>query len=505
MTGNQGSRSEVTSPGRTEREPEEAQPERAGGGAGARAGKAPTVPQTVEAGDAAGVPKAGPGVSAVRTGTAARSLGRAFLLAVPAAWVAGVLLWELLLPVSTHCAALLAATPALACAGTGARTGVWLGAGCAVLALGLMGSVPVYEEIGSRVGIGAAIVCVAMASCYTVRRRARLTDELARTREVATAAQQALIRPLPARIEGFTVAAGYLSAARGAAVGGDLYDAVSTVHGVRVVIGDVRGHGLGAVSTVAALLGSFREAAHDEPRLERVPHRLERALERHLAARRYGGAGPGAGGRAAAERAEEQPADAEFAEVDEEFVTVLLLEARSDGSVSVVNCGHPWPYRLLPGPRGECRSELLSTDEPLPPLGMVPLPLAGPEVRHLRLSPGEALFFYTDGAEDARDAVGRCFPLLEALTAAQSGRGARAPRSAAPTAAPGEAGPAGAAAPAALVGHVRRALLRHAGGRLPDDVALLALRRDGCRVHGPRHGPPPERAGAGAPSACSCP
>ncbi|OEV30956.1 hypothetical protein AN219_07830, partial [Streptomyces nanshensis] len=353
---------------------------------------------------------------------------RAAVFAVPAVWAAAVLLLELVLPEGTHCVALLAATPALACAGTGARTGVWLGGGCALIALYPLGSVPVYEDIGSRAGMCAAIVCVAMASCYTVRRRARLTDELARTREVATAAQQALIRPLPPRIEGFTVAAGYLSAARGAAVGGDLYDAVATVHGVRVVIGDVRGHGLGAVSTVAAVLGCFREAAHDEPRLERVPHRLERALDRHLAARRYACAGraerPGSGGGTGEVSAEAEP-------VDEEFVTVLLLEVRADGTVTAVNCGHPWPYRLVPGPRGECRSELVSTAEPVPPLGMLPLPPEGPEPRHLQLPPGEALFFYTDGAEDARDADGRSFPLPEALTAALAGRRARGGRPAA--------------------------------------------------------------------------
>lgn len=232
--------------------------------------------------DGAGTAGATPGPAPVQW-TLRRTVG----FAAPAVWAIGVLVWELLLPVSTHCVALLAATPALACAGTGARLGVWLGGGFALFALYPLGTVPVYEEIGSRFGIFAAILCVAVASCYTARRRARLTDELVRTREVATAAQQALIRPLPPRFEGFTVAAGYLSAAQGAAVGGDLYDAVATAHGIRVVIGDVRGHGLGAVGTVAAVLGSFREAAYDEARLERVPHRLERALDRHLAARRH--------------------------------------------------------------------------------------------------------------------------------------------------------------------------------------------------------------------------
>ncbi|WP_314173303.1 PP2C family protein-serine/threonine phosphatase [Streptomyces winkii] len=420
----------------------------------------------------------------------ARTARRAMAFAVPAVWATGVLVWELLLPVDTHCVALLAATPALACAGTGARTGVWLGGVCAFLALYPLGSVPAYEQIGGRAGMSGAIVCVAMASCYSARRRARLIDELARTREVATAAQQALIRPLPARIGGFGVAAGYLSATRGAAVGGDLYDAVETAHGVRIVIGDVRGHGLGAVSTVAAVLGGFREAAHDEPRLERVPHRLELALDRHLAARHSPPAvPPEPGGRA--RPAEEEP-------VDEEFVTVLLLEVHEDGTVRAVNCGHPWPYRLTAGHAGGCRSEPVCSEEPLPPLGMVPLPPDGPEPRQLALPPGEVLFLYTDGAEDARDAEGAFFPLPEALAAAVAGARGRKGRRA-------TAGAADPLAPEGIVDSLRRCLLRHANGRLPDDVALLALRNDRCRVHGQRREPQPEQAYFDEQLACSCP
>ncbi|SCK54372.1 PP2C family protein-serine/threonine phosphatase [Streptomyces sp. WMMB 322] len=409
---------------------------------------------------------------------------RAAAFAVPALWTAGVVVWELLLPTDTHCVALLAATPALACAGTGGRSGAWLGGGLALLALYPLGSVPVYEEIGSKAGMGAAIISVAIVSCYTTRRRARLSDELARTRQVAAAAQQALIRPLPPRVGRFSCAAGYLSSARGAAVGGDLYDAVDTAHGVRIVIGDVRGHGLGAVGTVAAVLGSFREAAHDEPRLERVPRRLERALERHLDDRRHAPVSP-----------PERGAAGESGEVDEEFVTVLLLQVRADGEVTAVNCGHPWPYRLTTGRNGACRSEPVTTAEPLPPLGLLPLPPEDPSPRHLRLPPGEGLFLYTDGAEDARDAEGRWFPLADALTAALL---AHRPEGA------GRDGGCGVAEPADIVDSVRRSLLRHAGGRLPDDVALLALRNDRCRVHGRAHDPEPQPAAADAALLCSC-
>ena len=399
------------------------------------------------------------------------AVGRALAFAAPAVWVGAVLLWERSLPLGTHFVVLLAATPALACAGTGRSAGIWLGGGCALLALYPLPT-SAYEDIGSRTGTCVAILCVAVASCYTMRCRRRLADELARTRQVATAAQHALIRPLPPRIDGFSVAAGYLSAAHGAAVGGDLYDAAVTVHGVRVVIGDVRGHGLGAVSKVAAVLGVFREAVHDEPQLGAVLRRLEKGLERHLSA--------------GCDEARSGGPACELSEADEEFVTLLLLEIGADGSVSALNCGHPWPYRLsVHG--GAARVEPVSTAEPMPPLGLFPLPSVLPEPHGFQLPPGEGLFLYTDGAEDARDRDGAFFPLRDALGAALAER----PASTTPP------------APADVVRSVRRGLLRHAAERLPDDVALLVLRNDHCGVHGKALEEAPERPAERL--ACSCP
>nr|WP_230885676.1 PP2C family protein-serine/threonine phosphatase [Streptomyces spinoverrucosus] len=232
--------------------------------------------------------------------------------------------------------------------------------------------------------------------------------------------------PLPPRIDGLNVAAAQLSADRGSSVGGDLYEVVATEHGVRVVMGDVRGHGLGATGTVAAVLGGFREAVHDEPELGRVLHGLERALARHL---------------------RERPR----VEQAEEFVTILLLEIGGDGEVRALNCGHPWPYRLR-----ETGVEPLALAEPLPPLGPFPLPADLPAVRYGELRPGEALFLYTDGAEDARDAHGRFFPLPDVLREAVSGD----------------------ISSQAILDTVFTRLLRHSGGSPPDDVALLVLRNE---------------------------
>ncbi|MFD9790667.1 PP2C family protein-serine/threonine phosphatase [Streptomyces sp. NPDC059070] len=294
------------------------------------------------------------------------------------------------------------------------------------------------DAVGPRIATGAAFLLA--VGCLTYAGRAGAARELRRVQEVADAAQRVLLRPPPPRIDGLTVAAGQLCADGdgGASVGGDLYEVMATQYGVRVVMGDVRGHGLGSLGAVAAVLGSFREAVHDEPGLAGVLRRLERALQRHLRE------------RARAEHPSGCAAEPENP-LAEEFVTVLLLEIRPDGQVFALNCGHPWPYRLCGG------AEELLPGDPLPPLGSFPLPAELPLHSCTRLLPGEALCLHTDGASDARDRAGRFFRLQEVLA-----------RAALDT----------PLSPAAVIHCVQRELLRHTGGRLADDVALLVLRND---------------------------
>ncbi|WP_051696239.1 PP2C family protein-serine/threonine phosphatase [Streptomyces sp. NRRL S-244] len=353
-------------------------------------------------------------------------------------------------------------------------------------------------------GLASCAAFLLLAAGCALHIRHGLMAELRRSQEIAGAAQRALLRPLPGRIEGLTVAAAQLSASRGAAVGGDLYEAVPTAYGVRVVIGDVRGHGLPALGAAAAVLGAFREAAYDEPALGGVLVRMERALARHVRDRPW------------PEQAPAGAADTESGP-SEEFVTVLLLQIAEDGSVLALNCGHPWPYLLrepqplepcgasprtalsplspFPGPCPDPRPERrhvqprrrsrrgvwggapvpgrggvgngsarrrrdvqpLDGGETFPPLGVVPV---RPDLKPQdcgRLWPGDVLFLHTDGAEDARDAAGRFFPLRGVLAELASRQ---------------------ADTPARLVAGVHAALLRHTGGQLTDDVALLVLRSD---------------------------
>ncbi|MFE7034648.1 PP2C family protein-serine/threonine phosphatase [Streptomyces sp. NPDC057621] len=298
---------------------------------------------------------------------------------------------------------------------------------------------PLAQQNGLGARIATCAVFFAVGTGLILHVRRGLLRELRQIRRVAGAAQGVLLRPLPPSVDGLNVAAAQVSADRGAGVGGDLYDVIGTEHGVRVVMGDVRGHGLAAIGTVAAVLGSFREAVHDEPELPGVLRKLDRAMARHLR-----------------ERAKaEHPSSGldPDSPVAEEFVTVLLLEIGHDGEMRSLNCGHPWPY-LLRGGEGGDRVEHLGFGDPLPPLGAFPLPAELPVTRCGPLLPGEALFLYTDGAEDARDGAGRFFPLPAALAEATRTH---------PT------------SPREVLGAVFTQLLTHADGFPTDDVALLVV------------------------------
>lgn len=67
--------------------------------------------------------------------------------------------------------------------------------------------------------------------------------------------------------------------------------------------------------------------------------------------------------------------------------------------------------------------------------------------------PGDIALLYTDGVIEARDRNGTFYPLAERV-AAKSGKG-----------------------PDALLAHLCADLLRHAGGHLDDDAAMVAIER----------------------------
>lgn len=268
------------------------------------------------------------------------------------------------------------------------------------------------NELALIAGVGAASVLMTM-------RRERFDRRIVRIVNVAEVAQYAVLPRLPARVGGVECAALYRSAQSEAMVGGDLYDVRETPFGVRAIVGDVKGHGLEAVSTMASLLGAFREAALDLPSLTEVAARLERRMNLDNAAR-----------------------DAEL------FATAVLI-GLVDDEVEVVLCGHPSPFRLTGGAVARLGGD------PAPPLGLGDLATEPMMATRTPLEPGDVIFACTDGVMEARDEFGRFYPLERRLRTFLVGR--RPPLS-------------------RLTSGVWEDLHGFAG-EPADDVALLALRR----------------------------
>lgn len=289
-----------------------------------------------------------------------------------------------------------------------------------------------YDDAG-RVDEITEIATVATVAVLAVliNRLVRRSDaRLATAREIAEAAQRAVLPVPQERIGGLEVAARYEAAQAGASIGGDLYAVQDSPHGVRLIVGDVRGKGLGAVSAVAVLIGAFREAAEQEATLEAVAQRLERALARE-------------GTRREATR---RDAAVEY----EGFVTAVLAEfPHGDGRARIVNRGHPSPL-LLHADGTLCT---LDARQPALPLGMDDLGTWPDRAEEAGFPSGATLLFYTDGLSEARDAHGVFYDPAARL----AGRSFTAPR--------------------ALLTTLAQEVRRHTGDRTTDDMALLAVRR----------------------------
>ncbi len=377
-------------------------------------------------------------------------------------------------------APLLAVPPALA--GIGAdtvRRPLAYGAVSLVAAVAVVLDSAEYARwlsVATMVTVIVITVVATVGTAISVRQERRIAD----VTSVAEAAQRALLRPLPARLGSLDFGVVYLAAAAEAKVGGDLYEVAHTAdHGIRVIIGDVRGKGLGAVELAADVLGTFRELAHDACTLGGLAARLDAGLGRDL-------------GR------------------HEEFVTALLVEIDPEsGRTSIFNCGHPSPLLIsAPGEDGTGGGvTVIDVPEPAPPLGLLGFgDDAGAQVS-LELGPNDQLLLYTDGVTEARDARRAFYPLperLAALAAKAAGKavpgravpgkaaaGKAVPGRAAGTMAVGKAaagkaavraavkaagGSADGSACQALLDLIHADLLRHTGAPLHDDAALLLVR-----------------------------
>jgi serine phosphatase RsbU (regulator of sigma subunit) len=344
-------------------------------------------------------------------------------------------------------APLLAVPPALA--GIGAATvrrPLGYGAVSLLAAIAIAAKPTEYAPWLPVATIFTVVIITAVATAGTAvnvlqeRRIAAVTS-------VAEAAQRALLRPPPPRLGplGFDVV--YVAAAAEAKVGGDLYEAVATsAHGIRVIIGDVRGKGLGAVELATDVLGMFREQAHDACTLAELATRLDAGLGRGL-------------GR------------------HEEFVTALLVEIDPEsGRTSIFNCGHPPPL-LIPAARDDAatrRVTLLEVPAPAPPLGLLALGDCSDAQLIHALQPDDQLLLYTDGVTEARDAKRAFYPLpdrVSVLAAKAAGNQAAGKALLKPVSSVG--GRQGQSQ--GLLDLVRTDLHKHVGAPLDDDAALLLV------------------------------
>lgn len=263
---------------------------------------------------------------------------------------------------------LIAAAPFLAAAFASWPVVLVVGAVATVVSVAFALYGPTFT-LAAGVNIVGVVLATGIAGAVAAV-RSRQAERIAELSRLASVAQQAVLRPLGPKIGTMAVAGRYISATAAADIGGDLYEALDTPYGVRIIIGDVRGKGLDAVRLGSIVLGSYRHVAYERADLRAIVGDLDRAVARSVG--------------------------------DEDFVTAALVEERG-GTLTIVNCGHPAPLLLR---RGQVID--LEPPAPAPPLGF--MPVVRPRVE--RLEPGDRLLLFTDGLGEARR-DGEFFPTAE--------------------------------------------------------------------------------------------
>lgn len=236
---------------------------------------------------------------------------------------------------------------------------------------------------------------------------------------IADRLQDALLA-MPQRVEGVEFAHAYNSATQGSRVGGDFYDVfpLDRAH-VGITIGDVAGKGLNAAVLTSLAKNTIRAHANEPGK---TPSRILSLAN-----------------------------DTIFrATSDESFVTLFfgILDI-TDGRLLYANAGHPAAVAV--DPSGDLTL--------LPPTGPILGAFEGLDFEEAEalLDADDVLFLYTDGLTEARrdgDFYGE--GRLRDILATLRGSG------------PDEA-----------VETVLTSVLEFSGGRLRDDLALLAIRRQG--------------------------
>jgi phosphoserine phosphatase RsbU/P len=210
-----------------------------------------------------------------------------------------------------------------------------------------------------------------LASLLELSRRAGLAIDNARLHEeqtaAATALQAALLPPALPLVDGIQLAARYHSASPGMLVGGDFYDAFALSDGSIVcAIGDVCGKGAEAAAVTGMSRDLIRLLLRDGHELATALQRLNRALLDDARNSR--------------------------------FCTIALARLAYVGGVidaRICLAGHPEPVLL----HADGTTEMVGTPGDL--LGVIDGELELHEYP-MKLRPGEALVFYTDGITERR-------------------------------------------------------------------------------------------------------
>nr|WP_237535468.1 PP2C family protein-serine/threonine phosphatase [Streptomyces sp. SID3343] len=232
----------------------------------------------------------------------------------------------------------------------------------------------------------AALAFLCGAVLLLTRARSRDEGELASLRGLTELLQDIVVPDPPTELGPLKVAWRYEAADSEARIGGDAYGVEDTRFGVRLLVADVRGKGLGAIEAVTILLGAFREAAHHVEPLADVVERVEQSLTRSNNRR-------------------------DNSDESEWFTTALFAEISGNGdTVRLINRGHPPP--VLFGLDGRARH--LGPSEPDLPLTLaLTLPGAAeglfdaaPTIDTFALPEGASLLLLTDGVTEARNVRG---------------------------------------------------------------------------------------------------
>lgn len=225
-------------------------------------------------------------------------------------------------------------------------------------------------DAAARIRVVAALVATAVAWWIAVT-QVRARDRTVDIAEVARATQRAIMRLHAPDTDRASIALRYRAADVQALIGGDALEVVETKWGVRILVADARGKGLGSLRASTLALGSFREWAHEEPHLTDLLDRMHHSLVRELG--------------------------------EDEFVTALVAQL-DDLCFTFASAGHPFPTLVR---------HQVATDLELDAVTTTPLAMRVPRrpahIGSIELMAGDVVLMVTDGLLEARDADGSFF------------------------------------------------------------------------------------------------